>query len=451
MKLRTRVPKIGGVGAHREHSLSDTLERMLPRLRRMGVTRVADITGLDRLGIPVHNAIVPRSNDVLSVYNGKGTTELQSRVGAIMEAAERYAASRPRPPAAVGSVRELSRTRRVLDLDRINIEPLPGFTEETPISWLEGFDLLHERSVLVPMFLAGYYPLGIPETPPFAVTTTNGLASGNCTEEAICHALCELIERDDWTMADLISYRLSRALGLGTVDGGNAAPVVADWLHERFPNIDLATLPPTAQHLLTAFERAGLSLKVKSVSAAFGIPSFVAVVAEYVSDTFSHSHFGLGTHPDADLAVTRCVTEVAQARVVDIHAMREDIAMPDQTVDKAMLHVKRKSKVNPETWYFKESRRRLSLQDVRSHPSDDVMIDLDLMLDRLRTAGLDSAIVVDLSTPEVPAAVVRVVVPGIESYTIDRSRIGPRATTTWNDAIALVNRARTNPTPQVAS
>ena len=46
MKLRPHVRKVAGTGAHRELSAERTLERMRPHLRHMGVTRIADITGL---------------------------------------------------------------------------------------------------------------------------------------------------------------------------------------------------------------------------------------------------------------------------------------------------------------------------------------------------------------------------------------------------------------------
>ena len=40
---------------------------------------------------------------------------------------------------------------------------------------------------------------------PFSFSHTNGLASGNVLEEAICHALCEVVERDASSLADLRS------------------------------------------------------------------------------------------------------------------------------------------------------------------------------------------------------------------------------------------------------
>jgi ribosomal protein S12 methylthiotransferase accessory factor len=82
------------------------------------------------------------------------------------------------------------------------------------------------------------------------------------------------------------------------------------------------------------------------------------------------------------------------------------------------------------------------LAETPSHPSDDVMTDVRLMLDRLAADGLDRVIAVDVSPPEVPATVVRVIVPGAESYAVDRSRIGPRAAATWNTAIATLKATR---------
>ena len=50
------------------------------------------IQGLsDRLGIPIWSAVVPKSFDMLSVYNGKGLVDIDSKVGAVMETVERHA------------------------------------------------------------------------------------------------------------------------------------------------------------------------------------------------------------------------------------------------------------------------------------------------------------------------------------------------------------------------
>ena len=47
------------------------------------------------------------------------------------------------------------------------------------------------------------FPQNLPLSMLFPYSHTNGLASGNVLEEAICHALCEVIERDAVSIADL--------------------------------------------------------------------------------------------------------------------------------------------------------------------------------------------------------------------------------------------------------
>lgn len=440
MRFRSSIRKVHGVGPHREFSTRHTWESVSPHLRRVGVTRVANITGLDRIGIPVFNAVVPRSQDLISVYNGKGDTPLDARTSAVMEAVERHSAWLPQRPDTIASVTEL-RFRPVdfVDPAEVNIKRSSRCDDDTPISWVRGWDVMNERSLLVPLYLAGYY-LNYFETPPFQISTTNGLASGNSIEEATCHALCELIERDDWTMAELISNRLSRALTVGHLGLAPSESLGASF-RELNPSIDADTLPAPHQVHLQRFRDAGLQVELKDITSETGIPSVLAVVVEDLGPTFSHLHQGIGTHPDAGVAAMRAITEVAQSRVVDIQAMREDIALPDEEVQNWALHVKRSAAFNPKAWAYRPSNHRRSFAQMASHPSDDIMADLTLMLDRLRAQGMTRAVVVDLSPPDVPAKVVRVVVPGIESWAIDRSRLGWRATRRWAQALESARRA----------
>lgn len=109
------------------------------------------------------------------------------------------------------------------------------------------------------------------------------------------------------------------------------------------------------------------------------------------------------------MALTRAITECAQLRAAGDPGV-------DSTVD---------------------GRARLDASALPTYPSDDIAADVRLLLDRLRAAGLPRAVMVDLSPPGIPAHVVRVVVPGLESWAIDRSRLGTRATDAWNTAVAL--------------
>lgn len=51
-----------------------TVARLRPLQAAMGITRLADVTGLDRIGVPVFAAIQPNARSV-AVSQGKGYDE----------------------------------------------------------------------------------------------------------------------------------------------------------------------------------------------------------------------------------------------------------------------------------------------------------------------------------------------------------------------------------------
>src|SRR5579872_5458480 len=90
-----------------------TLELARKRARELGITRVTDITRLDRVGIPVYASIRPAATEgSLCVNAGKGLHPIEAEVGAYMEAIE-FALAEPGASPHVTTVR--ARTRDVLD------------------------------------------------------------------------------------------------------------------------------------------------------------------------------------------------------------------------------------------------------------------------------------------------------------------------------------------------
>ena len=80
--------KVALPGAGRARSAEETYSRITPLMPALGVTRVADITGVDRLGIPVVGVVRPLSS--IQAYSwGKGATLLQAKISGMMEALER--------------------------------------------------------------------------------------------------------------------------------------------------------------------------------------------------------------------------------------------------------------------------------------------------------------------------------------------------------------------------
>src|SRR3954452_9878955 len=61
-------------------SPAETVARVRPHMAAMGITRLADLTGLDRIGVPVFAAIRPNARSVAS-RQGKSLTEEAARRG----------------------------------------------------------------------------------------------------------------------------------------------------------------------------------------------------------------------------------------------------------------------------------------------------------------------------------------------------------------------------------
>ncbi len=90
MQLKS-CKKTYNLETQRAAPLEETLARIEPKVPAAGITRVADITNLDRIGIPVFSCIRPTAESgAITVYNGKGATVEESRISAIMEGIERY-------------------------------------------------------------------------------------------------------------------------------------------------------------------------------------------------------------------------------------------------------------------------------------------------------------------------------------------------------------------------
>ena len=97
----------GDTDVDRALSARAMIERVRPHMGGMGITRLADLTGLDRIGVPVFAAVRPNSRSV-ATSQGKGLSRDAARVGALMEAVESWHAERPPGPVRYASARDLA-------------------------------------------------------------------------------------------------------------------------------------------------------------------------------------------------------------------------------------------------------------------------------------------------------------------------------------------------------
>jgi ribosomal protein S12 methylthiotransferase accessory factor len=374
-------------------------------MRGLGITRLANLTGLDVVGIPVVQAVRPnaRSN---AVSQGKGIDLASAKTSAMMEAIETYYAERTSRPTRFGSTCDMQAEGRVADVERLPQVPGSRYRPQLDMLWIEGHDLSSHAPVWVP-FETVHARFKVPYPPGSGCfpMSTNGLASGNCRIEAVIHGLTEVIERDATTLFELHPDNwISSRLDLSSVDDADC------------------------RALIEMFERAGILVAAWDITSDTGLPAFLCHVLESEDGPglLSRPAEGHGCHPDRTVALTRALTEAAQARVTVISGARDDIARDRYGRAYDMTEI--------DAWrrMLRDQAGPCRFTDVDSfvHPTFDA--DLTFILARLQACGVEEAIVVDLSPREsAPFAVVRVVVPGLEAILgtadIARARANSRA------------------------
>ncbi len=184
-------------GTHRLVPPRETLARVRPFLLAMGITRVAVVTGLDTIGIPVVMAIRPNSRS-LAVAQGKGWDLDAAKASAVMESVESYHAEHVRLPLRLASGREMQASGQNI-VDASLLPPAVGgrYHPDLPLLWAEGQDWLQHENVWVPFQLVHTaYTTGMTFDLKTFAASSNGLASGNHVLEAVSHGICEVVERD---------------------------------------------------------------------------------------------------------------------------------------------------------------------------------------------------------------------------------------------------------------
>lgn len=421
--------KLKGKVSSRMKSVEETLNTVLPASSNIGVTRLADITDMDILGIPNFSAVLPGTEDYIWVYSGKGATRLDAKVSALMESIERYCSlpSSDQKKMIQGSYKDVSKVSKTLHPSNV-VEPmLFEYDEEMIMDFLPGYDLINNEQILVPTPLALFrYSPKSPAVNPFAYHHTNGLASGNVLEEAICHSLCEVIERDATSLAELnasaLPYNVLRTMTKYLSDNGlqidpiDSTEFVDD--DTKFPDVDISNIDfKPVSNLVKKFNDAKIPLIIKDITSPIGIPTFNASSIEWISEDYGYLAEGHGTHPDTRIALLRAITEVSQTRAANIQGARDDLRK---------ISYGNSNSDEKKTWQFMKSKNSIPFSEIKTYVNDDILDDIKLILSRLNSNGLTQVIVVDLTNPQIMIPVVRTIVPGLETFKITKAVIGKR-------------------------
>lgn len=412
-----RAPALRLDGTHRASALEATWRRFSPLAPRIGLTRLADVTGLDTVGIPVVSAIRPMGKS-LSTQQGKGRTLLAARVSALMESIETWHAEELLVPARRtrrGSAEQLRAqlgAAAVAPLAKLPRAPRPPRPRgergrgKAPakraalgaqvLPWIEGFELRSARPMWVPQQAVTLDCVLRGKAPIFDISS-NGLASGNCETEAILHGLCEVIERD--------------AEARWRQSGG-----------QRRLMLDSVTDPGCVE-LIERFTAAGVRVVVWDLTSDVGVPVIGCAILEDPDQPAWRAlgmYQGFGCHPAPEIALGRALTEAAQTRLTYIAGARDDFFPFDyeRTTDRELL-----AQIWDElahTPYEPVDFAELPVPAGEGGAAD-LGEDLAAVVERLATCGSKQVIVVDLAHPELGVPVVKVIVPG---RACDVSRMG---------------------------
>jgi YcaO-like protein with predicted kinase domain len=382
------TPKVLRQGTHRSQSLDYTLDHALRLAPVMGITRIANVTGLDSVGLPVVMVCRPNSRSV-AVSQGKGIDLPSARASGLMEAVELFHAETITLPLRLATYEELRYQYKVVDVDELPRASGSRFHPNLRLLWCEGRDLLNEENVFVPYEMVHTnYTTPFPDGHGCFVATSNGLASGNARIEAISHGICEVIERDATTL-----WKCRH--------------------DQKFDEnrLDLASVDDVfCQEVLGKLYRAGLSVAVWDITSDIEIATFACLIVprDDVATWHRAMAAGYGCHLAREVALLRALTEAAQSRLTVISGVRDDFRAEayEQLLDPDVLKAAR-NRISGSA-----STRRFS--DVPTWDGGIFEDDVERELECLRKVGIRQVVVVELTKPEFALPVVRVVVPGLE-------------------------------------
>ena len=405
MTSDTELPLVATSALRQSSSLRcrdprETYALAAPLMPAFGISRVTDITRMDRLGLPVFVSVRPRSLTV-HVHAGKGVHAAEARIGALMEALElavaEPAGSRwtPRSTSTIHLIESWSGRLQLEDLALwLAARPEP----EHVVVTVDCEQLGHAATIALPADLV-FLPFEQAAGATMFGSTSTGLASGNTLEEATLHALLEVLERD--------------AVAMNSARNASC-------------RIEPGELPPAFAAMARDWANLGVELAVRFIPNEFDLPCFEACLYEAASDTVNLAG-GFGLHLDRDIAVARAICEAAQSRVGHIHGGRADVTHFYERCAPENRAARRAADAASVAAHFDAS-RRIAFADVPQMACAGRAVPalLEAVLARLRERGFGTVLRHRFAADLRGLHVVKVVVPRCEDFEPRHPRIGPR-------------------------
>ncbi|WP_078427656.1 TOMM precursor leader peptide-binding protein [Alkalihalobacterium alkalinitrilicum] len=322
---------------------------------------------------------------------GRSNSYEMSELTAILEGLERYCGIEPRGKRTVvhDSYRHLE--NKALNPTSVGVHekdqyekphfPFKPFNPDAPMNWVWGYSFLQERPILIPELLA-YYSLGCGEG--FIYETSNGCALGGTLEEAIFHAIMEVVERDSFLLTWYARLPLPR------LDLRSANDIELQLMVDRISEVtgyDLYFYNSTMEHEISSVWAVAKNRRSKGVNiicAAGANPDPVRAVKSTIYELA-----GMMFRDDEKLEINR---QKYKRMLKDPFAVRT-------MEDHGMLYGLREAEERLNFLLDNHRPLRTFAEEFKEPPTNtDLKDDLQDILQRFRRLNLD-VIVIDQTTP----------------------------------------------------
>ena len=380
-QLQNSEPVMYRDNGNRAQEPAKYIEEIKEKLALCGITRCGEIGQLAQHGYPVYQTTRPKLiyhtwYGQNSGSQGKGPTQDQAKISALMESVEAYCAEPRIPMLRRASYDDLSQSDLCVSPHAFTRRYQPR--EEAPsldeqLMWAKTLCIETQSEVYVPAesiffpFIPRFY-----KTRSHFPCSSDGMASGSTYLEAVVHALYEKIER--------------HYLGLCQLGVAEQVPINVEGLscykdHEQ----------PEGE---------------KTKAFAYLIPGIKNLPMIRVK---SRSWGGMGCSATVDLSIIRAMSEAFQSEAIELSGSREDIAhqRAPQIFTKNSLSDGRKRKLE----------QPLSLSEYRASVVDEIFTDLrdeyNFLVNWIHEIGYPIICLANLTRTGIGVPVVKTIIPGM--------------------------------------
>lgn len=349
----------------RERSPEQTLQWIKPLAKKIGISRIAEVTWLDSIGLHVYQAFRPYSKNLV-VSQGKGLRPEEAEISAIMESMEFYHAE----DIEVAVVDNVSHVQSQLsyEVDQLAKVSDISIPRDIPLRWTKAINVVSEKEELIPfdMISLNFEVCDRVYTSLFR-STSNGLASGNSREEAILHGLYEVIERD------CLSHSVE-------------VPILQQ---EVSLVLDLIEL----------IQGSNLDIKITYLPNPLNLPCFKAYIKQENQSTV---FFGSAAHCDKEIALSKAIIEAIQSRLTLITGTRDDILKESYT---------NKSSSNHKSKFTRNTREAAQFAHIPSISFESVSDEYVWLIRKIKNLTNSEPLTVDLTKADLGIPVFFSVIP----------------------------------------